>query len=95
MSVLKQLVCRCVRGEGGAAIGCSLVRHAVGALREVAGQLGSRAVAPVFETPHPYQKNMVSSDVCHEIDALALPPPLLLGLLVNGMYFRHLVPGTQ
>lgn len=61
MSVLKQCVIRCVEGEGGAALGRSLVGHALDALRECATHPGPRAVACVLETTHPYQNKMVST----------------------------------
>lgn len=61
MSVLKQCVIRCVGGEGGAALGRSLVGHALDALRECATHPGPRAVACVLETTHPYQNKMVSA----------------------------------
>ncbi|CAM9133388.1 unnamed protein product, partial [Laminaria digitata] len=58
MAVLKQCVLECVGGEGGAALGRSLVGHALDALRECAAFPGPRAVACVLETTHPYQNKM-------------------------------------
>lgn len=63
MSVLKQCIVRCVGGEGGAALGRSLVGHALDALRECATHPGPRAVACVLETTHPYQNKMVSTHI--------------------------------
>lgn len=74
MCALRQSVIECVREKGGGALGRSLVGHALGALRELAAQPGARAVALVFETPHPYLDNMVSIDLsrgcegCHSSD---------------------------
>lgn len=60
MSVLGQRVGECVRGEDGGVLGRCLAGHALDALRKLAARAGTRAVARVFETPHPYQNNMVS-----------------------------------
>ncbi|CAN0424016.1 unnamed protein product, partial [Ectocarpus sp. 12 AP-2014] len=47
-----------VASEGGGAFGGCLTGHALGALRNLAAQPRIKAVARVFETPHPYQNNM-------------------------------------
>ncbi|CAM9323533.1 unnamed protein product, partial [Ectocarpus fasciculatus] len=57
-STLKQRVGEYVASEGGGAFGGCLAGHALGALRNLAVQPGIKAVARVFETPHPYQNNM-------------------------------------
>lgn len=67
MSVLKRCVIQCVGGEGGAALGRSLVGHALDTLRECTAHPGPRAVACVLETTHPYQNRMVSADSTREI----------------------------
>lgn len=59
-STLRQHVGERVASEGGGAFGGCLTGHALGALRNLAAQPGIKAVARVFETPHPYQNNMVS-----------------------------------
>lgn len=63
MSTLRQRVGECVAGAGGGAVGRCLVGHALGALRRLAAQPGTKATARVFETPHPYQNQMVSDRV--------------------------------
>ncbi|CAN0355595.1 unnamed protein product [Ectocarpus sp. 6 AP-2014] len=57
-STLKQHVGERVAREGGGAFGGCLTGHALGALRNLAAQPRIKAVARVFETPHPYQNNM-------------------------------------
>lgn len=59
MTALKLRVVECVRGSGGGAFGRSLVEYALGSLRKLAAQPGTRALARVLETPHPYENNMV------------------------------------
>ena len=60
MCTLRQRVGECAAGEGGGAAGRCLVGHALGALRRLAAQPGTKAISRVFETPHPYQNRMVS-----------------------------------
>lgn len=60
MSTLRLRIGECVAGEGGGAVGRCLVEHALGALRRLAAQPGTKATARVYETPHPYQNKMVS-----------------------------------
>ncbi|CAN0011735.1 unnamed protein product, partial [Ectocarpus sp. 12 AP-2014] len=55
---LKQHMSERVASEGGGAFGGCLTGHALGALRNLAAQPRIKAVARVFETPHPYQNNM-------------------------------------
>lgn len=70
MSTLRERVRECVVSEGGGAVGRCLVGHALGSLRRLAAQPGTKAVARVFETPHPYQNMMVSDrpDIKNLID---------------------------
>ena len=61
MRALRSRVVECVRGEtGGSELGRCLAGHALQCLRESAARPGPRALACVFETPHPYDNNMVS-----------------------------------
>lgn len=59
MRTLRQRVGECVAGEGGGAVGGCLVVHALDTLRRLSAQPGTKAVARVLETPHPYHNKMV------------------------------------
>lgn len=59
MTVLWQRVGECVQAEGEVELGKSLVECALSALRKLATPSGTRAVARILETPHPYRNKMV------------------------------------
>lgn len=82
MSALRQRVGECIAGETGGAAGRCLASHALGTLRRLAAQPGTKAVARVFETPHPYQNRMVSERAA-SWNALRLRDPVPLSIAMQ------------
>ncbi|CAM9151445.1 unnamed protein product, partial [Scytosiphon promiscuus] len=58
MISLRKRVSECLGGEGGGTAGRHLVGRALGALGDLTARPGMKAIARVFETPHPYENKM-------------------------------------